>query len=91
VIMLIDDVSVPVTQTIALQLYPNPARSIMNIVSDQAISELRVIDMLGNVVFTSRPGDERSQLNVSSFQNGVYFIQIMTSRGIQTKRFQIAK
>jgi hypothetical protein len=89
--MEIDDTSVPETGIANLTLYPNPTSSMLNVVSGDVISEIRVIDMLGNVVYANTVNHERYEFNVSSLQNGVYFIQVLTTKGMQTQRFQVAK
>jgi len=43
------------------------------------------------VVYTASPQDYNFELNVSGFDNGVYFIQVLTSSGFKTERLQISK
>ena len=87
----IDDTSVPETGLIQLTIYPNPVRETLNIESDGAlIEEVRTIDMLGQVVYSTRVQDYRHSINVTGFRNGVYFIQVTTSQGVQTHRVQVA-
>lgn len=88
---LTDPTSVPVVEASALNLYPNPARTVLNIVSGDMIRELRVIDMLGQVVYAADVVGESHQINVASFRNGIYFVQILTSQGITTQKVQIQR
>ncbi|MFO7978945.1 MAG: T9SS type A sorting domain-containing protein [Bacteroidales bacterium] len=74
-----------------VNLFPNPARDQMNIVSDQMISEIRVFDMLGQVVFTAQPESQQMVMNVSNLKAGVYLVQINTPKGTTTHRIQIQK
>lgn len=87
----IDDTSVPVVEASSLKVFPNPARTIMNIVSVDMIRELRVIDMLGQVVYATDAVSDSHQINVASFRNGIYFVQILTSQGITTQKVQIQR
>ncbi len=88
---LTDPTSVPLVEVSALKLYPNPARTVLNIVSGDMIRELRVIDMLGQVVYAADVVGESHQINVASFRNGIYFVQILTSQGITTQKVQIQR
>lgn len=88
---LTDPTTVPFVQEPALNLFPNPARITLNIVSDEMIRELRLIDMLGQVVYTARVEGQRHELNVGEFRNGFYFVHILTPNGIQTRKVQIMK
>ncbi len=86
-----DDVSVADLPIASLNIYPNPARSNVNIVSDSFISEVRIVDMLGNVVYSTSVGNDHYQINVSSLKDGIYFVQIQTERGFATRKLQITK
>ncbi|MBW6499609.1 MAG: T9SS type A sorting domain-containing protein, partial [Bacteroidales bacterium] len=63
----------------------------LSIVSGEMIREVRMIDMLGQVVYNSAVQGERHELNVNGFRNGIYFVQVLTARGITTQRIQIVK
>ena len=86
-----DPVSVTDIATASLNLYPNPASTSLTIVSDEHINEIRMIDMLGKVVYATNVENDRYTMNVSGFDNGIYFVQILTDKGLSTKRVQIAK
>ncbi len=86
-----DPVNVPVVAPGQLLVYPNPVRDVLHIASGQTIREVRIIDMLGQVVYTSTVQGERHELNVAGFRNGIYFVQILTSKGLTTQRIQIVK
>lgn len=84
-------VEVPVVDAGELLVYPNPARNVLNIASDQMIREVRIIDLLGQVVYASDVQGQRHEVNVGAFRNGIYFVQILTPKGLNTQRVQIAK
>ena len=73
-----------------LNLYPNPVRQMLNIVSDQEIREIRMLDMLGKVVYVADVRNERYVMNVNDFKNGIYFVQVLTQVGVTTQRVQIS-
>jgi hypothetical protein len=86
------DTSVPgeaVQSTI--KLYPNPARTELYIEANDDIKEIRMVDMLGQVVFTAGVQQSTYELNVSSFKSGIYFVQILTEKGFTTHRVQVTR
>lgn len=85
------DVSVIETEVVTLNIFPNPASSIMTIESSAIITSLRLIDMLGQVVYHTSLNDHSYEINVANFRNGVYFVQINTSAGLSTERVQIVQ
>ena len=85
------EVSAPETEEVVLNLYPNPARNIFAIESDQEITEIRIVDMLGQVVYSRRNAGTYHEVNTHEMKNGIYFVQISTSAGVQTKRLQVTR
>lgn len=75
----------------SMKVYPNPARGILNVESPITINEVRLVDMLGQVVFTSAINGLRTQINVADFKASLYFLQVITNEGIQTHRVQVVK
>lgn len=86
-----DPTNVAELEPVALQIYPNPARDVVNIVSSELIQEIRLINMLGQMIHTSTVESASVQLNVSGFDRGIYFIQIRTDKGFTTERVQITR
>ena len=85
-----DEISV-VDVDVEMKLYPNPARNTLNIESDTEITNIRMVDMLGQTVYSNTVNDNQHQIQVSGFQTGVYFIQMTTSRGVVTHRVQVTR
>jgi hypothetical protein len=96
----IDDISVIDVATIGINqyegskmqvnIYPNPANNILYIETTEEQGEIKIIDVLGNEI-KSEKINKSLQVDVSSFINGVYFIEIKTSKGILTKKAIITK
>jgi hypothetical protein len=94
---ILSSVSVITQKGVEAHLYPNPSNGYMHLVckglnSDKA--ELRVIDMLGNVVNSSdlKGNDDEWILNENSLSNGMYFYQLLNDNGIvATGKFVIVK
>jgi thiol-disulfide isomerase/thioredoxin len=69
-----------------LSVYPNPANNILNI--NGSYISLEIVDMFGKVVLATKSD---SNLNVSSLADGIYMINILTEKGIQTQKITITK
>jgi hypothetical protein len=79
----------PVTEI--LNLYPNPARGMLNIESSREMQEIRILDMLGKVVLSLQPNDRRVQVDTSGFWPGIYFVQVFAGQEVTTKRVQVSR
>ncbi len=69
-----------------LSLYPNPATSLLNIKLPEG-SELHIVDILGKVVEVRRNTQSNERLDVSRFENGIYFVQVKHEGETHTSRF----
>lgn len=88
---LTDPTSVPTISGVSLNLYPNPARNMLNVVAGERILEVRMIDMLGQIVYAEIIEGSNHQINVAGLKNGIYFVQVKTQSGLHTKRIQVVK
>ncbi|TVR41864.1 MAG: T9SS C-terminal target domain-containing protein [Bacteroidia bacterium] len=86
-----DDLDVIDLDEVTMLLYPNPAHSTLHIESNTEILDIRMVDMLGQVVFSAPVNDVRHQVNVSRFNTGIYFIQLTTRAGVVTHRVQVTR
>jgi uncharacterized repeat protein (TIGR01451 family) len=70
---------------ISINLYPNPAKDIVNIESKEAIKELKLIDMSGKVIFSHYTRSDYSlkhqTLNLKQLTKGIYIVQVTTVKG----------
>ncbi|NCA85739.1 MAG: T9SS type A sorting domain-containing protein [Clostridia bacterium] len=82
----INDLSTELTAN----LYPNPATDVVNINTNFVISNVKVINYVGQVIFESNPAQEDFQINTSNLVSGMYFVQIENTEGyVITKRLTI--
>ncbi|TVQ83915.1 MAG: T9SS C-terminal target domain-containing protein, partial [Bacteroidetes bacterium] len=70
-------------------IFPNPAQTMVHIHSSEEIREIRLVNLLGQVIYTTRVQGFEYNLNVAGYENGMYFIQVSTNKGYKTKRLQI--
>jgi hypothetical protein len=74
-----------------LQLYPNPASGVLNVVSTaQSIDKVVVYNILGKNIYTnSSVNDYKITLNTTGFAPGIYFISVQTEAGIIHSKFVV--
>lgn len=71
-------------------IYPNPARSVLNIENAEN-SSIEIYDLLGRVVLSKNNISINQQLNVSNLTTGTYLIKITNNNQIKTDKFIINK
>ena len=74
----------------SVDIYPNPTSSILTIKVNQddlSIQNGKVFDMYGKLMKDITSQNEITQIDVSSFAPGVYFLQLQTNRGAINKKF----
>jgi hypothetical protein len=62
-------------------MYPNPANEVVNIESNMNITHVMIMNNLGQVVYNDVANGKLVQINTSSFEKGIYFVQFETSAG----------
>ncbi len=81
-------------RTTVFQVYPNPAKGIINIALNKPQPEnsiLRITDMLGKTAKQFRIDDQDFTINVSDLKEGVYTISIAGKKGLSNKRLVIVR
>jgi len=86
-----DDVAVGEVSEVVTEIWPNPARSTLFIESNTNFSLVRIVDILGQVIYSAETDAAYYEINVSGFNHGVYFIQLTTQTGTVTKRVQVVR
>ncbi len=84
-----DGTDIGEAEELQLVVYPNPVRNLLNIESSELISDVRIIDMLGQVVYQSDAAAQHVNVDVSSFNNGIYLLQITTESGVFKETIQV--
>ncbi|KAA3635328.1 MAG: T9SS C-terminal target domain-containing protein [Bacteroidetes bacterium] len=76
-----------------LKLSPNPASTFLNVHlnGEQGFDEVVVRNITGQTVFNSgnQEGNNRTQVDVSKWQSGMYFLSVYTAEGVITKKFEV--
>jgi hypothetical protein len=86
-----DPTGVPVTETRAFSMYPNPAQDYLTIQSADRIDHVRVFDLGGRMLVNIQVNGPQVQLQTGSFQNGLYIVQVVSGREVMNQRLQISR
>ena len=71
-----------------LQIFPNPVSNTLNITSSETISEIEIVNVMGQVVYRTEVIDNNAVCDVNELANGIYVAKIRTmnlSKVIQRK------
>jgi hypothetical protein len=66
-------------------IYPNPSAQYLNLKTDKEIKRIKIYNLHGTELFSLT--DDLKKINISELANGIYFITIMSSNAIITKKF----
>ncbi|HPE75606.1 MAG TPA: CotH kinase family protein [Draconibacterium sp.] len=65
-----------------LKIYPNPAKTVVNIMWDETIVNLQIFDLTGKTVYINENVDtELAHIEVSTFPPGIYILKISNKNG----------
>ena len=65
-----------ISENTQLNIYPNPANNLITIDANDVV-EVKLFDVVGKQITST----QQNQIDVSNFNNGVYFIQVQTKQG----------
>lgn len=85
--------SVEELNQISGKVYPNPASDFIYVESNASQnSEIAIYNITGQLVKTVPVTSEKTQINISELQNGIYFYSIITNGiKVDSKRFVVSK
>lgn len=72
--------TVDVNKMSAIKIYPNPTNGIVNVSSEASLVQVRFFNLAGQEV-TSSTTIIGNQINLSSLNQGIYFLQVIDERG----------
>ncbi len=75
-----------------ISIYPNPATDNVIVKSDFTITNVEVLNYIGQTVYTRQNVSEKSlKVNVANLTAGVYFVKVTTVEGIKTVKITVTK
>ncbi len=72
----ITDVSIDNVTAKAFEIYPNPVQNVLYFKNFNKIEKIEIYNTIGKVIFTNN--GNRSHIDISNFEKGIYFIKINT-------------
>jgi hypothetical protein len=74
-----------------VSIYPNPARSHVNVVFDAAlgVKNIAVYNLIGKLVSIYKVNGNSAKLDIEEIPAGIYFIRLINSQGkiVATRKF----
>lgn len=72
-----------------LEIFPNPADESLSIIANQELTQLKIFNSFGEVVFLRSPSVKKLQINTSGFPPGIYILRLETRQGTATRKLII--
>jgi len=70
-----------------LIVYPNPTVGTINIVNENSIDELRITNLIGQIVFHCNPKSKSVSVKINS--TGIYFVTVISGKITATKKIVV--
>ncbi len=67
------------------EIYPNPANEVLFVNTTENINEVNIYNIVGVLVYSNH--NFNGTIDLSNFNDGIYFVKINTDKGDITKRF----
>jgi hypothetical protein len=71
---------------LSIQIYPNPAAHIITVKADGTINAVQLFDAQGRLLFTKLINENTTEIDLSIYSSGIYFINVSTLTGKQTRK-----
>ncbi|HWY13023.1 MAG TPA: T9SS type A sorting domain-containing protein [Bacteroidia bacterium] len=72
---------------VQFDIFPNPSNDQLKINSNVFSAKIIIVNALGKIIYESNTEYYGTSLDVSQFENGLYFVQMINDGTIQTKKF----
>lgn len=70
----------------SLTIYPNPSSGLITIKGDFNIKSIQLFDAQGRLLQNNIANNTEAQIDLSSKSNGVYFIKVITNKGMKVEK-----
>jgi len=73
------------TELVLFSIFPNPAKSIVNVSANNGVINLiNVYDLLGRLLKSQKGNHGNEQVNIQNLPNAIYLLEIKTDKAIKT-------
>ena len=69
-----------------LSIYPNPVGNLLTIDSDTIIKEIKILNVLGTVIYSAKHKSNKVTIDLESYTSGVYLVTVYDDFGTTTKK-----
>lgn len=66
-----------------VEIYPNPADKFVNLSSKTNIREIKILNLIGKMVFSEKLNSKYLRLDIRNYKKGIYFVEITAESGKQ--------
>jgi len=73
----------------SLQIYPNPAKNLVNIQSSDEVNKVQVLNLSGQIILGQTTSGKQIQLSTSELEPGIYFVKVFSHDNVITKKLVI--
>ncbi|MBK8722068.1 MAG: T9SS type A sorting domain-containing protein [Saprospiraceae bacterium] len=90
--ILIGNSELEVNKSLNFTINPNPSKGLFKIqFTENNNAKLKVIDLYGKILMNKNIFDDNLELDLSTYPNGIYFIQVENKEGISTQKVVLQK
>jgi hypothetical protein len=89
--VLLGTVGIDQLTEVTVNVFPNPASSILTVSSETQVHQFEVVNLIGSIVLSEQVNSSNLRLDVSSLNHGMYFLRLHTNDGIATRKIQISR
>ena len=68
-------------------MYPNPTKDVLNLFANTPITDVKIVNVLGQVLLNKTSNTSISQIDVSSLAAGNYFISVTSENRTKVLQF----
>ncbi|AWH83783.1 hypothetical protein HYN59_01040 [Flavobacterium album] len=69
----------------SIKVYPNPAKTILNITADNTVRSIELYDMQGRLLETGIINDVSTTIDMAARASGIYFVKVTTDKGVKVE------
>jgi len=75
-----------ISSSVNITTFPNPVKDVVEISSDEKISNLKIFNSTGQGIMNTNVDDTKTNVSMELFPTGLYIIQIQTANNIVSKK-----
>lgn len=74
---------------VELQVFPNPVKTKLHLISDEIIDHVELLTMTGQTVYAAAVATNNHGIGVQALSEGFYFVKVLTANGMTVRKIQI--